>query len=173
MKLTEVKQTTHPQQNVILQRLRKYLPKLDSWSFEIRPTDDSYVVDMLVPVALRKNNMTHLPVNFGNVNGFFDCRFNQLKDFKGFPTHVNGPLYMNGNSFSSFHNIHKHIKVVNGIISCDVRPNMLGLLMINGVTRIQTPNNPAVGEIMTNYKDDVLACQEALIDAGFVKEAKL
>ncbi len=42
-----------------------------------------------------------LPLRFNIVNGNFDCSFNKLSSFDGFPKKINGDLIIRGNKFTS------------------------------------------------------------------------
>lgn len=160
-------------------------------------------VDIEGNVDLYDRDLSTLPVKFNKVTGYFQVGLNELTSFENFPSYVKGYIDISGNPFTSleglsvycedtvnvaallrlpsYHNIHKYIKHAKNI-TCSVKPNMLGLLLIPGV---QTSNeggihvvgfdstDKKVATIFRDYGHDTLACQEALIDAGFIKEAKI
>ncbi len=80
-------------------------------------------------------------------------------------------------SVKSLKDIHKHIKVAKGRVAfdqCPIESNILGLLLIKGVTEISVVNRE-VSSIMNKHLSgkDVIGCQSDLIDAGYPELAKL
>lgn len=59
-------------------------------------------VDVDNSVILRNNELQNFPVQFGIVNGDFDCAYNQLTSLKGIPHKINGCLYCSHNQLTHF-----------------------------------------------------------------------
>ena len=51
---------------------------------------------------MRFKNLTKLPIRFNKVNGWLDCRYNQLTSLEGSPIEVNGSFWCNNNELTSF-----------------------------------------------------------------------
>lgn len=95
-------------------------------------------------------------------------------------------ITLNSNHFTSFHNIHKHFKHIGSSFSFSGGvTNLLGLLMIKNLSEglIIHPSGiynetkchqlqDLMDYYIVNKRGDVHQCQEELLDAGFVKEAR-
>jgi hypothetical protein len=129
-----------------------------------------------------------------HVDGDFNCQNNKLKSFEGAPAVIKSDGLFGGNLFESLHDIHKHIKQVDGSLyfvsqysymkrSCPIKSAVLGLLQIKGLqtvtltdTRDKEHELYKVQEIINTFlktPDKMLECQDALIDAGLEEYAKL
>lgn len=105
----------------------------------------------------------------------FTCTSNLLKSIDGVPSEVGGGLICDRNKITNFHDIHKQLKSVKGRIVFDGNPitsHVLGLLMIEGVTRFTYDDDADVRDIL-NYalflfrdspKKRVLYAQKRLLD---------
>lgn len=62
----------------------------------IESTDSTYMVNAN-NVDLSFQNLTHIPVKFNEVSGYFDCSHNNLTDLYGAPTYVQGTFVCNNN----------------------------------------------------------------------------
>jgi hypothetical protein len=92
-------------------------------------------------------------------------------------------LYIEAPTGSSLHDIEKTIKSVRGVVCCSPHlTHLLGLLLIDGVTAYNLDgfspsdgNGKSLTAIFNKHREsqDTLACQDALIDAGFLKQARL
>ena len=108
----------------------------------------------------------------------FNCGSNELSSFEGAPTKVAGRFLCNDNLFKTLHNIHKHIKQINGYANFNNNPiksHVLGLLLISGL-QMAVFDNKKVTEIINKHlaaDRDVFACQEELIEAGLEEFAQL
>lgn len=128
------------------------------------------------------------------VDGDFNCQNNKLKSFEGAPSIITSDGLFGGNLFDSLHNIHEHIKQVDGSLyfvsqysymkrSCPIKSSVLGLLRIKGLqtvtltdARDKSDDLYKVQEIINTYlkkPDQLMECQDALIDAGLEEFAKL
>ena len=128
------------------------------------------------------------------VDGDFNCQNNKLKSFEGVPSVIKRDGLFGGNLFESLHNIHEHIKRVDGSLyfvsqysymkrSCPIKSSVLGLLLIKGLqtviltdARDELDDLYKVQEIINVYlkkPDQLMECQNALIDAGLEEFAKL
>jgi hypothetical protein len=94
---------------------------------------------------------------------------------------VLGDLYLEAHN-KSLHGIEKIVHTVEGVVNCaPICEDMLGLLLIDGVTGFNIGGFSALTEgnsltdIFNKFREsqDTLACQDALIDAGFLKQARL
>ncbi len=132
-----------------------------------------------------------LPVKFGTIGGNFECGGtglvslegapriiqgsagfgnNKLKSLKGGPETVGGRLYIENNPLTSLEYLSTNITKI--LITWN--PN-LPLLRLVGKTVIIL-DNVKVEHILQDYegkssRTDILNCQKALIDAGFVGNA--
>lgn len=55
------------------------------------------VVNVSSDVDLSNQKLTHIPVQFGIINGSFDCSDNQLASLKGSPSRVHGNFFCDSN----------------------------------------------------------------------------
>jgi hypothetical protein len=69
-------------------------------NYTINP-DGSIDVDGPLSVDLFDKGLTKLPLNFRNVSGDFDCRYNQLTSLEGAPSSVGGYFYCSKNKLTS------------------------------------------------------------------------
>lgn len=122
---------------------------------------------------------------------FFDCSCNQLTSLEGAPNTVYQDFYCQNNpKLVSLHNIHKHIKRVNGslVIGHEVSSCLLGTLKIRGLKRLLVDDqvNPIYSEQGENLdrattiinkhlhlERNIHLCQEELIEAGLGNYARL
>ena len=108
----------------------------------------------------------------------FSISKNEIEDFAGAPEHIGGAVDFSNNKLRSLHNIHKHFKYIHEHIDLDGNPvisHVLGLLLIDGLEKVFMDNTD-VQKIINKHlaKDqDVFACQEELIEAGFDEYAQL
>lgn len=136
-------------------------------------------------------SLEHAPKTVG---GHFDCSETPITSLQGAPRHIRGSfvcsdtkinslehvphtieqfLICNDTNIVTFKDVHKLSKVVAYKIICSPATNMLGLTLLN-VKHIETENDDnRIGSILSQHIGDPLAAQEALLDAGFIKEAKL
>lgn len=108
----------------------------------------------------------------------FNCSCNDLTSLEGVPSYIVGGLWCSANKFTSLHNIHKQIKHISTIADFSANPitsHVLGLLLIDGLTKVWLENKQVQNIIDKHLKGerDVFACQEELIEAGFEEFAKL
>lgn len=70
-------------------KMLKNKDDIDSWLKTMRITDydidDQFVVNCRKSVNLRAKLLKYLPVQFGVIEGFFDCSINELTSLKGSP----------------------------------------------------------------------------------------
>ena len=115
------------------------------------------------------------------VDGSFDCSVNLLTSLKYSPTSVGCDFECEENKLTSLEGIHKQIKKIKGKFYAPdnkLESHLLGLILIDGITRIEIDNKD-IEEILnrhlqqTNKKLAMLQCQQELIDAGFEEAAQL
>ena len=154
-------------------------------------------IDVDGNVVIFKHECTQLPVQFGKVSKGFDCSGSGLTTLKGAPRFVGedfrcsnlpitsfegAPLVVNGDftcsevNVSSLTGIGKnYAKHIGGDFTSNrAFTHMLGLVLVDGLKLINTCNSP-VDKILNKYigTGNVIECQDALIDAGFIEQAKL
>lgn len=134
------------------------------------------------PVAMGNNHISA----FGNcpeeLNATLCVAGLPITSFEGIPKIIHGMLDISTlPKIKTYHNIHKYVHQIKGNLYCDFKPSLLGLLAIKGVTKI-TVFNPfdinsgsKISDILnTHLADrDLNACQEDLIDAGYIQQARL
>ena len=59
-------------------------------------------VDVHGNVNLYNKKLTHIPIQFGTVNGYFYCSDNSLTSLQGAPREVGGNFYCDNNSLTTF-----------------------------------------------------------------------
>ena len=116
------------------------------------------------------------------VGGDFIARGCGLKTLTGGPAEVLGDFIVVKNKIESLALIHKSIKKINGIFNAADNPgltkNLLGLIMISGLTKIVLDNKEIAGIMNRHLKAEskklaMLKCQQELIEAGFEEAAQL
>ncbi len=115
------------------------------------------------------------------INGSLDCSYNELTSFDDIECSISEDLIGTGNKIQSLHNIHKHLKAVNGKLFLRNNPlssHILGVLLIEGCTEIIIDNKD-VQNIVNSYlpnkkgREAIFDCQDELINAGFEEYAQL
>lgn len=137
------------------------------------------------------------------INGSLLLQDVPVTSIDGFPSVVNGDVELSATAISSFHNIHKHIKVIKGQLRVNAAfkqdtgtgtkvteimiKKVLGILFIRGLTSIKLDGYMAYTNGKWVYDHpiqhilnkaivgdiDVHDAQEELIDAGFAAQAQL
>lgn len=114
------------------------------------------------------------------VEGYFDCQGSRLTSLDYAPEYVGKSFNCCNNYILSFHNIHQTIKHIGGTFWFGGRPHsggaylpthLLGVCLIKGLRRIQT--STPLDALFARYRDDINLFQEALIDNGFVEQARI
>jgi len=59
-------------------------------------------VDVEGSVDMKNKNLTEIPVKFGRVEGWFDCRFNYLTTLKNCPTYLGGIINCYDNNLKDY-----------------------------------------------------------------------
>ncbi len=129
---------------------------------------------------------------------YFDCSVTDITSFRGAPEYVGGnlhagftpitdvqhfPKYVGRNAsitntdISSLHNAHHYlhdVKIGGQLFLPDRCTHLLSLIYCNDISKI---GGPAGSYIMNKHlakkERDIFACQEELIEAGFIEQAKL
>jgi hypothetical protein len=168
-----------------LEFCQKYL-----YNYTINP-DDTVDVDGDVFLYHVLGDIEKLPVKFGKVSGFFDCRMNNLTTLEGFPNYVGGYFNCYGNKLATleyspnyvggrFTCVSNELTTLKGIEKCEVIDNFycgdnnippenyiyiltakIGGKIITGSTQI---NN-----ILNTYKNEVKYLHKALSELKKVK----
>lgn len=115
------------------------------------------------------------------VGGRCTFRNNYLTTLEGVPSVIYGDLDCTDNLIESLKDIHKQIKKLTGSFSVydnPVRSNILGVLLIPGLSSFKISNVPVMNIINKHLPNTrgmaaVLECQSELIDAGFEELAEL
>lgn len=125
------------------------------------------------------NYLTSLKGAPDSVSNDFICRQNTLTSLEGAPAFVGGDFDCSSNKLTSLHDVHKHLKKVNGNIvftNNKITRCVLGLILIDGNPSI-TLDNKDVQRIINRHvgtgKAGVLAAQQELIDADLEDYAEL
>lgn len=127
-------------------------------------------------VSLHECRCWNLLVHFHQVNGSFSFCDGSVVTFEGFPEIIRGDLRFTGSDITCMTGIHKAVKYVGRHITCNRgATHILGLLLIQGVQRISVDDNGPIDDIVNKHlrSKDVISCQDELIDAGFIEQAKL
>lgn len=94
---------------------------MDKYGITKYTVNEDLTVDVDNSVILRSKQLQDFPVQFGIVNGDFDCSYNQLTSFKGIPHKINGCLYCSHNQLTHFDcfptYIDKHIYCSGNLIT--------------------------------------------------------
>jgi hypothetical protein len=154
--------------------IKRWLDKYNIKNYIIRPNG---VVDVDDNIYLRSFTGETLPIQFGTT-GSFDCSHSNITSFKGFPKIIKGYFDCFESKIISLSGIDKIIKQINGNGSVIVNvpsTHVLGLLLIEGVRRIDVDMRGPIDKIMNKYlgTGDILSAQDELIDAGFTDQARL
>ena len=158
-------------------------------SYTVRPTlwggtPDSqfapvaWVVDVVGHVELEEYSGKYLPVQFGKVTGIFNAVNSRLTTLNGMPRSIGSWFSCRGCALKSLSGIDKRVDYINGEVFLDVdMTHILGLLLIDGIKSFTMPDSPESRclEIMNKHlvTHDIIACQDELIDAGFINQARL
>ncbi|SDK23161.1 hypothetical protein SAMN05192566_0725 [Methylophilus rhizosphaerae] len=98
----------------------KYKNEIEYWLDEMKiknfTINEDLTVDVNNNVDLERCWLKELPVQFGKVEGFFDCANNQLTSLKGCPYEVDGYFACHNNKLTSLEHSPKYI---NGDFECD------------------------------------------------------
>jgi hypothetical protein len=152
-------------------KIKKWLDQQEIKNYTIRPDG---IVDVEGNVNLRGRNLTTLPVQFGKVTGYFNCKHTTLTSWYGVPQYIGNDFMIWDTHIISLSGVDKIIKHIDGRFVCnEASTHILGLLLIKGITNIDI--NPSVDKIMNKYigTGDILSAQDELIDAGFTDQARL
>jgi hypothetical protein len=70
---------------------------LDSMEIKNYQIHDNLIIDVNESVDISERQLIDIPVQFGTVNGNFNCFNNELKSLKGVPYHIKGEFYASRN----------------------------------------------------------------------------
>ncbi|MGI0076581.1 MAG: hypothetical protein ACREAU_04140 [Nitrosopumilaceae archaeon] len=116
------------------------------------------------------------------VGGYFDCSETNITSLEGAPSYVGSYFACHDTKITSFHNIHKQIKHIGGILTIDsaVKSHIMGLMLIknlkieiSGVKNKQLKQAIAIMNKHLAGRRNIHDCQEELIEAGLSEYAKL
>jgi hypothetical protein len=171
MKLSEVVKQK-PSVPTAEERIHNWLRMYDITDYTIRSNG---VVDVRGGCDFSNLQETELPVQFGYVDGSFDCYSSRLQSFTGFPNRIGGNLYLYDSHVYSLHGIEKVVTHVGGIVSISPKAtHILGLLLFE-VGEISVDDDGPIDDIMNKYINtgDIIGAQDELLDAGFKDQARL
>ena len=98
-------------------KIKEWLNKYNIRNYVLKHDEKyGYVVNVNCGVDLSNINLNLIEVKFNIVDGWFDCRWNNLKSLEGSPKIVNGNFYGNFNQLESLKGCPKKIK---GNFYCD------------------------------------------------------
>jgi hypothetical protein len=145
--------------------------------------NDTGTVDAKGDVWFRYTGGDTLPIQFGRIEGSFNVNESSLTSFVGFPHYIEDVLYCSRTNITSLHGIETAVNYVGDSFFCTGRKptHMLGLLLIRGIDRVYIgePGNKSdytLQRILEKYvggSGDILTCQDELIDAGYIDQARL
>lgn len=127
------------------------------------------------------NDLKTLKFGPKTVKGSFDCESNLLKSLEHCPTEIEGDFICTHNHLTSLRDIHKQLTKMNGVFSANNNPiksDLLGLLLIKGCTGVKLDNRE-VQKILNKYLPNtkgnkgLIECQSELLDADFEEFADL
>lgn len=107
------------------QQIKFWLGKYEITNYTI---NDDLSIDVSESVGLWNHNLTEIPVQFNEVNGYFSIEGNQLKSLKGCPRIVKGNFICDNNNLTS---LKFSPEIVNGGFLCRLNPDLKSLEGIN------------------------------------------
>lgn len=119
-------------------------------------------------------NLTSMVGSPRRVDGSANFVDSPVVSLEGVPEHIGKQLGLHDTSIYNLHGIDKLVKYMRFFSCNDGTSQVLGLLLINGLIRVQV-GPKAVDDILTKYlgTGDILSAQDELIDAGLKAQAKL
>lgn len=147
---------------------RKYLIRYDD-------TDNTWYVSVNGDLSLVYADITCIPFRLDFIHGSFNAQHTKISNVSDLPAHVFGSLGISHTKITSLHNIHHFVQSCHTFVSgSDHVTHLLGLFSIERLNRVITIENDTM-EIINRHlpSRNMLACQEELIDAGYVECAKL
>jgi hypothetical protein len=78
-------------------------------------------VDVNGAVDMSTINLTEIPVKFGRVDGYFDCRENKLTTLKNCPVYVGGDFYCSHNKITTLEYFPDYIELLFSIQGNDLK----------------------------------------------------
>ena len=113
--------------------------------------------------------MTHLPIQFGTIDGSFRINDVGLTTLKGCPRTVKGSFFASQNELTNLKGVPT---TVRGMLSLWGNHQLFEVLPylfdVKGVIKVMLPGPVAIDDIVNKYLEqkDILSCVDALIDAG-------
>ena len=104
------------------EKIRKFLHQNNIRKYEI---NDDHTVDVYQTVDLRSRNLTEIPIQFGIVEGAFNCSRNNLKTLNGCPRFIRGSFDCSYNELTSLEhapeisNTNVYGQKINSFFKCD------------------------------------------------------
>jgi hypothetical protein len=89
--------------------ITEWLDKMEIYHYEI---NDDLNINVNCEVDLSNNNLDRFPdyIQFGIINGAFDCSNNKLKSLRGCPIIVNGYFVCNNNELTNLEHCPKKVE---------------------------------------------------------------
>lgn len=82
-------------------KIKALLDKYGVENYTLVDTKDGIVVDVIGHVDLSNRELVDIPVQFGNVSGYFNCRGNALTSLRGVPHSVGESFICSNNKITS------------------------------------------------------------------------
>lgn len=116
--------------------------------------NENFIVDVNGNVNLEYGELKSFPIQFGIIEGYFDCSHNKIYDLKGSPREVKG-------AFDCSHNLLKSLK--NGPIKADSL-----LCSFNEIYTLEHCPKIIIGDLDCSYNnlEDLKYCPE-IIEGAF------
>jgi hypothetical protein len=123
---------------------------------KILPVDDKWEGDF----DCSNSQLTSLEGAPASISGDFRCSGNLLRSLEGAPSEVGGNFVCsyNYNKLTSFKDIHKQIKKIDGHFYCygnTIKSNIIGLLLIDGLKSINGNQSwvPILNQAIEQFDD--------------------
>lgn len=150
----------------------KILHWLEKMKIEHYTINKNGVVDVDSRVDISYCNLTSIPIQFGVVNGGFNCSNNKLKSLKGSPSHITMSFNCSENPLKNLSYFPKQVGQYVHLGNIDMKM-LLSLDIVNTskTILISHPENQAIIEpikdFMVNYPN---GNPQNNVDYGFTKE---
>ena len=187
MLIKEITDMTAPLQKIplgMIQKVENIKAQLKLFQLTDRATiRNDLRIDIKGDVKIRHHFQVKL--QFGKIMGDFDvCYADNFNNLEDYPEYVEGDVLCKDSNLQSLHNIHKHVKYIGGEFyfaqKQGLPENVLGIFFIEGLKRgisgAYAGKDIPFDGIMNKYLEegrDLHGCQEALIEAGYEKQARI
>ena len=148
--------------------------KRNSGPFPVIHAEYGFITTHIPRITSLKDGLKEV---VGNVQ--FKLDKNRITSFEGAPEKIEGTVSLTENGITSLLGIHKHFKEIDGELDLrnnDITSGALCLLKIRKLRKVyldDTKLSKIINEHLPIWGGDILVCQDALIDSGYSKQAKI